>query len=127
MMKLFTFVLLLIGVAAYVHKTYGPEDVAAYAKTMKDPKWAARVIYYSARVLHNDERWKEAVVEFEYLLEKFPENEYKWPATFYLAASYEGTSDWKKAKELYEAYLAGAPDGELAPLAREKVEIFKKW
>lgn len=126
MKKFFIFILILLGVSGYVYRNYTVLDVVAYAKEKPDPKWSPRLLYYSGWMLVQKDRNEEAIAIIEYMLEKYPEGEYKRKALFVLGDAYAGTANFPKAKELYEAYVEGDPDGDDVPLARKKIELIKE-
>jgi tetratricopeptide (TPR) repeat protein len=87
----------------------------------RDPKKAARAHYERGRAHHERHEYEQAIREYLLAYELQPSA----GLLFNIAQAYLLAGDRDKALENYRAYLREEPEGEVADLARQRIEVIE--
>ncbi len=120
---------------AYRSQDYGEYDLAInkYNKLINkypDCYWTVYAIYKKAETLYALEKFTEAKVEWQKVVDNFPASDLVPHALYHIAEYYEQVGDYKKASSSYTILQKTYPESiygkdELAKLIKDKIAVLK--
>lgn len=123
--KIVIWLVVIIGVGAYINSRYTLEDAVSYAKTHPDPSMSPRIEAYVGGLQYMRSEYPKALNAYEQMLTDYPTCQYAPKALLRVGTIYQERNDFAKAREAYEKYIEQFPEGANIDTVKKKYEFIK--